>query len=41
MNVNSNEPSFYPCSVKRYNNDKCRCECNKLIDNEISDKGFI
>ena len=24
-----------------WNNDKCRCECKKLIDKRICDKGFI
>ena len=26
---------------KRLNKDKCRCECNKLIDKGVGDKGFI
>ena len=26
---------------KRWNNDKCRCECKELIDKEVCDKGFI
>ena len=26
---------------KRWNKDKCRCECKELIDKEVCDKGFI
>ena len=26
---------------RRWNNDKCRCECKVLIDKRICDKGFI
>ena len=26
---------------KRWNNDKCRCECKELIDKEICDEVFI
>ena len=26
---------------KRWNDNKCRCECKKLIDKEMRDKGFI
>ena len=30
------------CSNKqRWNEDKCRCECNELIDKGMCDKGFI
>ena len=28
-------------SKQRWNNDKCRCECKKLINKEICDNGFI
>ena len=24
-----------------WNDDKCRCECEELIDNDVCDKGFI
>ena len=26
---------------KRWNNDKCRCDCKELIDKGMCDKGFI
>ena len=66
INVNSNNPVFYPFSIKTSkcsgncnnindpyakvcvpdvvkdlcrNNDKCRCECKKLIDKGVCDKG--
>ena len=66
INVNSNNPVFYPFSMKTSkcsgncnnindpyakvcvpdvvkdlcrNNDKCRCECKKLIDKGVCDKG--
>ena len=26
---------------KRWNDDKCRCECKELIDKGVSDKGFV
>ena len=26
---------------KRWNKDKCRCECKKLIEKGVCDKGFI
>ena len=26
---------------QRWNNDKCRCECKKLIDKGVCDEGFI
>ena len=26
---------------QRWNEDKCRCECNELIDKGVCDKGFI
>ena len=26
---------------QRWNEDKCRCECKKLIDKGVSDKGYI
>ena len=26
---------------KRWNEDKCRCECKELIDKALCDKGFI
>ena len=26
---------------KRWNKDKCRCECKELIDKGICDKGFL
>ena len=30
------------CNNKqRWNKDKCRCECKKLIDKKVCDKGFI
>ena len=30
------------CNNKqRWNDDKCRCECKKLIDKGVCDKGFI
>ena len=30
------------CNNKqRWNKDKCRCECNELIDKRVCDKGFI
>ena len=30
------------CNNKqRYNEDKCKCQCKKLIDKGICDKGFI
>ena len=30
------------CNNKqRWNKDKCRCECKKLIDKGVCDKGFI
>ena len=30
------------CNNKqRWNKDKCRCECKKLIDKGVYDKGFI
>ena len=30
------------CNNKqRWNEDKCRCECEELIDKKICDKGFI
>ena len=30
------------CNNKqRWNKDKCRCECKKLIDKEVCDKGYI
>ena len=30
------------CNNKeRWNNDKCRCECEELIDNGRCDDGFI
>ena len=25
---------------RRWNNDKCRCECKKLIDKGVCDKGY-
>ena len=27
--------------MKRWNDDKCRCECKELIDKGVCDKGFI
>ena len=30
------------CNNKqRWNKDKCRCECKKLIDKKVGDKGYI
>ena len=30
------------CNIKkRWNDDKCRCECEELIDEGVCDKGFI
>ena len=30
------------CNNKqRWNKEKCRCECKKLIDKEVCDKGYI
>ena len=29
------------CNNKRWNKDKCRCECKDLIDKGLCDKGFI
>ena len=30
------------CNNKqRWNKEKCRCECEKLIDKEVCDKGYI
>ena len=26
---------------QRWNDDKCRCECNELIDKGVCDRGFI
>ena len=26
---------------QRWNDDKCRCECEELIDKGVCDKGFI
>ena len=26
---------------QRWNDDKCRCECEELIDKDVCDKGFI
>ena len=26
---------------QRWNKDKCRCDCKKLIDKRVCDKGFI
>ena len=28
------------CDNKRWNNDKCWCECKELIDKGVSDKGY-
>ena len=28
-------------SKQRWNEDKCRCECKKLVDKGVCDKGFI
>ena len=28
------------CSNKRWNEDKCRCECKELIDKGVCDEGF-
>ena len=28
-------------NTKRWNNDKCQCECKELIDKGVCDKGFI
>ena len=36
INVNNNEPVFYPYSVKvRWNEDKCRSESKELIDKGV------
>ena len=30
------------CNIKQqWNENKCRCECKKLIDKGVCDKGFI
>ena len=29
------------CNNKRQNDDKCRCECEELIDKGVCDKGYI
>ena len=29
------------CNNKQWNKEKCRCECEKLIDKEVCDKGYI
>ena len=29
------------CNSKRWNEDKCKCECKELIDKGVCDKGFI
>ena len=29
------------CNKQRWNEDKCRCECKKLIDKGMCDKVFI
>ena len=29
------------CNNKRWNKNKCRCECKELIDKRVGDKGFI
>ena len=26
---------------QRWNNDKCQCECEELIDKGVCDKGYI
>ena len=27
--------------LQRWNDNKCRCECEELIDKDVCDKGFI
>ena len=34
------DPSVFN-NKQRWNEDKCRCECNELIDKGVCDKAFI
>ena len=36
----SNQASTNNVEKQRWNNDKCRCECEELIDKCVSDKGY-
>ena len=42
VNVNVNQMLASVCNNKqRWNKDKCRCECKKLINKGVCNKGFI
>ena len=41
VNVNIRLDASVCNNKQRWNDDKCRCECEQLIDKGVSDKGFI